>query len=361
MSSWECVEDPFYQCFSSPCPWRFCVSLRLRTLSSVSSATGRAGSFINKALKEQDVNVRGFIRNVTKTRERLRRVACDASEGSLVGDVTDPSTLIAPMVGAHSLIIATGAPLVCPDVTDFSKCYYPCGDLPIDVDFNGRKYQLDALAEASHGLWHVVLISSMGATVPNSPLNKFGYGQFLFYEMNLETGIMSSGLMYVIVKPCGLTMAEGGQKELIVGHDDMMTVMPNSIAWADVASLCVWRLFRAQVCALTCAPRGWYAHIRLQRNARRNAVSEPCVTRRRERSCRTSLCSCAQSLVASSRSRGSSTTCSTEASYTLRKKAWVGQARLKARCGRLPSGRTEQHQHRTSWSSSGSCSRPQTP
>ena len=277
------------------------VSLAILCLSSasdvaaVSGATGRASSLINKALKEQDVNDRGFIRNVTKTHPReLGRVACDASEDILDGDVTDPSTLIAPMVGAHSLIIATGAPLVCPGVTDFSKCYYPCGDLPIDVDFNGGKYQLDALAEASHGLWHVVLVSSMGATVPNSPLNKFGYGVFLFYELNLETDIMSSGLTYVIAKPCGLTTAEGGQKELIVGHDDMMTVMPNPIAWADVASLCVWRLFRAHVRALTCAPRGWYA---------RNVVSEPCVTRRRERSCRTSLCSCAQSLVASSRSR----------------------------------------------------------
>ena len=301
-------------------------SLAILCLSSasdvvvVSGANGRAGSLINKTLKEQDVNDRGFIRNVTKTNERLGRVACDASEDILVGDVTDPSTLIAPMVGAHSLIIATGAPLVCPGVTDVSKCYYPCGDLPIDVDFNGRKYQLDALAEASHGLWHVVLVSSMGATLPNSPLNKFGYGVFLFYELNLETDIMSSGLTYVIVKPCGLTMAEGGQKELIVGHDDMMTVMPNPIAWADVASLCVWRLFRAHVCALTCAPGLVCPH----------QITAKCSTkrgfpRRRERSCRTSLCSCAQSLVASSRLRGSSTTYSTEASCTLQKRPGCGK------------------------------------
>ena len=36
-----------------------------------SGATGRTGSLIYKALKEQNVNVRGFIRNVTKARERL--------------------------------------------------------------------------------------------------------------------------------------------------------------------------------------------------------------------------------------------------------------------------------------------------
>ena len=55
---------------------------------------------------------------------------------------------------------------------------------------------------------------------------------------------MSSGLTCVIVKPCGLTMAVGGKKELVVGHDDKMTVMPNSIARADVASLCVKALSR---------------------------------------------------------------------------------------------------------------------
>ena len=49
---------------------------------------------------------------------------------------------------------------------------------------------------------------------------------------------MSSKLTYVIVKPCGFTMAVGAEKEFTVGHDDKMTELPNSIARADVASLC---------------------------------------------------------------------------------------------------------------------------
>ena len=115
---------------------------------------------------------------------------------------------------------------------------------PSTFDFKGGKNQLDALAEATHGSGHVVLIFSMGTTVPDSPLDKFGNVQILFYKLNLEADIMSSGHTYVIVKPCGLTMAEGGQKELVVGHDDKMTVMPNSIARVDVASLCVEALSR---------------------------------------------------------------------------------------------------------------------
>ena len=72
---------------------------------------------------------------------------CDASKGIFVGDVMDPSTFITPMDGARSLINATGAPLVCPHVTDFSKSFYPSGDLPIDLDFKENKNQLNALAK----------------------------------------------------------------------------------------------------------------------------------------------------------------------------------------------------------------------
>ena len=190
-----CSSSRFFMCHrGTVLEIRFPNDLRHRVLGgSVSrfgfgrcGATDRTGPLFYKALKEQNVNVRGFIRNVTKARERLGCVACDASEGIFAGDVTDPSSLIAPMVGVHSLIIATGAPLVCPDVTDFSKCYYPSGDLPIDVEFNGGKNQLDALAKATHGSGHVVLISSMGTAVPDSPLDKFGNGQILFYKLNQE-------------------------------------------------------------------------------------------------------------------------------------------------------------------------------
>ena len=124
------------------------------------------------------------------------------------------------------------------------------------MHFNGRKYQLDAVAEATHRSRLVGFISSMGTTVPNSPLDKLGYGQILFHELNLETDISESRRHDdVIEKPFGLTMAEGGQKELFVGHDVLMSVLPNSITWADVARLCEWRFFHAQACALTCAPR----------------------------------------------------------------------------------------------------------
>ena len=77
-------------------------------------------------------------------------------------------------------------------------------------------------------------------------------------------------------------MAEGGQKQLVVGHDDKMTVMPNSIARADVASLCVEALSRTGLRFDVCSEVG--TPTSLQQGARRSAVSvaktqhcKPCV------------------------------------------------------------------------------------
>ena len=77
--------------------------------------------------------------NVTKTRETLGIAACDAFEGIFVGVVMSPCSLFAPMMGVHSLIIATGKPLGCPDVTVSSKCYISSDGTPIGVDFNGER------------------------------------------------------------------------------------------------------------------------------------------------------------------------------------------------------------------------------
>ena len=119
------------------------------------------------------MNVRGFIRNVTKARENLGCIACDASDGVFVGDVTHPSSLIAPMVGVHSLMIATGAPLVCPDVTDFSKCYYPSGDLPIDAAPHSRRRRPVWLQRFPHSLALQFTNSSLGSDGNAVPLGSF--------------------------------------------------------------------------------------------------------------------------------------------------------------------------------------------
>ena len=78
----------------------------------VSGATNRTGSLINMDLNEQNANVRGFTRNVTKTRERLGCAACDAFEGIVAGEVKGTSSPIALMEVVHSFIIAMRTLLV---------------------------------------------------------------------------------------------------------------------------------------------------------------------------------------------------------------------------------------------------------
>ena len=157
-----------------------------------------------------------------------------------------------------------------------------------------------------------------------------------------------SGLTYVIVKPCGLTTAEGGQKELIVAHDDMMTVLPNSIAWADVACV-LWWLFRAQACALTCAPRLVCRHQITAKCSMKRGFRAVRYTEAREKLSHffVELCAFISGIFTIT---GLFNNLLHRSIVHAAKKARWGQARLKARCARLPSGRTEQHQHRASWS-----------
>merc|ERR1712060_614652 len=56
---------------------------------------------------------------------------------------------------------------------------------------------------------------------------------------NEESFLMSSGLPFTIIKPCGLTDGAGGERKLLVGHDDEMHQSPPIIPRADVARMMV--------------------------------------------------------------------------------------------------------------------------
>merc|ERR1719350_2444944 len=95
--------------------------------------------------------------------------------------------------------------------------------------------QLEAFAGATHGQGAVVLISTMGTTVPESkdaPL-----GLIRFYKLNFEAVLATSGLPFTIVKPCGLTDDPPSAAELVVGHEDTLT--ERIVTRADVARVVV--------------------------------------------------------------------------------------------------------------------------
>jgi len=213
----------------------------------VTGATGRTGQLVYKLLKEKGVPVRGLVRNATKARELLKCDKCDQSEGIFIGDVTQKENLAAAMDGATALAVATSAAPQCKDFKDPSTCSYPKGDYPVDVDFHGGKAQIEAFAKAAKGSpGPVVLCSSMGTTEPDGFLEKLANGHIGFYKLNEESFLMSSGLPFTIVKPCGLTDDPAGQRELLVGHDDEMHETPPTIPRADVARVMVQALLQPE-------------------------------------------------------------------------------------------------------------------
>merc|ERR1711971_1242088 len=74
-----------------------------------------------------------------------------------------------------------------------------------------------------------------------------GNGHIGFFKLNEEAFLMSSGIPYSIIKPCGLSDGEGGKRELRVGHDDEMHETPPMIPRADVARVMVEALMHPKL------------------------------------------------------------------------------------------------------------------
>jgi uncharacterized protein YbjT (DUF2867 family) len=202
-------------------------------------------------LKSQGIKVRGLVRNVSKARDLLKCTKCDESEGIYVADITKPETLTVPMAGTTKLVIATSANAICePSTGGFPHhCHYPQGSFPKDIDWQGGKNQLIAFAEQTKGKGQAVLISAMGTTSPDGPHKWMSNGTYNgFYKLEIEAFLMSTGLQYTIVKPCGLFGP--GNNTLVVGHDDELRKLhPTLIAKVDVSRVVVTALQHPEVAA----------------------------------------------------------------------------------------------------------------
>jgi len=213
----------------------------------VVGATGRTGSRTYLLLKSDGVPVRGLVQNRSKARQVLGCVRCDAEEGIFVGDVTDPETLVDPNSGAGSLVIATGPRVACDPYP--TNCSCVTGECPIDVDWHGGRNVISAFARASAGRGQVVLISSDNTCFADNSLKANADPLNGFYKLNAEAFLMSTGLPYTIVKPCGLTNGPPGNLSLDAFHNhdgttghgtictDHGTLGHGTIARADVARL----------------------------------------------------------------------------------------------------------------------------
>eukprot|EP00931_Biecheleriopsis_adriatica_P078901 TRINITY_DN52317_c0_g1_i1.p1 TRINITY_DN52317_c0_g1~~TRINITY_DN52317_c0_g1_i1.p1 ORF type:complete len:277 (+),score=67.90 TRINITY_DN52317_c0_g1_i1:47-832(+) len=192
----------------------------------VTGASGRTGSLLYQALEKDGRlgSVRALVKNATKAKERLNCSSCDVSEGIFVGDVTDPKTLSAAFDGVDALAIAVGV-----YGTEPKKVVE-------QVEWVGVKNQINALLKGGSKGKRVALISTMGTTEPPAGNSN----DVMFYKLNAEAFIESSGVPFSIVKPCGLNEDKAGDRELMVGHDDGETWFSQGffmIPRADVASV----------------------------------------------------------------------------------------------------------------------------
>jgi len=187
----------------------------------ITGAAGRTGSRLYHALKTQGVDVRAFVRDAENAREILGCDLCDETEGIHVGDVTEPATLAKAF--AHgpisTLAITVG---VSP---------YVSRETQRAVEFDGVVNSVRALGENGGG--RVVLCSSMGSTETPPPAWS---GDIMFWKLNAEAFLESSGIRAVVVKPCGLTVESGGSSELFVGHHDEPSPY-HSMSRDDLASV----------------------------------------------------------------------------------------------------------------------------
>ena len=184
----------------------------------VVGATGQTGRLAVADLRSAGFEVRAFARDADKARRILGNEI-----PVFTGDVKDPATIAPAMSGVDTVISAIGA----------RGATGP--DRPEKVDFEGVRNLVDAAVDA--GVDHFVLVSSMGVTHEDHPLNKM-FGDVLIWKSRGEQALRDSGVAYTIVRPGGLLNEPGGRGEIVAVQGDPR-IGQVALARADVATVLV--------------------------------------------------------------------------------------------------------------------------
>ena len=208
----------------------------------VTGATGRTGSLVLQKLRQQPDKFEaiGFARSHLKVKKLF-----GSTEGFVIGDIKDKSSLSSAIENCNALVILTSAiPKMTapPQPGERPQFEYEPDGMPEIVDYYGQKNQIDVAKQA--GVEQIVLVGSMGGTNPDNPLNRLGNGNILIWKRQAEHYLIDSGIDYTIIRAGGLLDKEGGVRQLLVGKDDVLlnnppNGIPTSIPRADVASVVV--------------------------------------------------------------------------------------------------------------------------
>ncbi|KAL4425711.1 hypothetical protein ABPG75_009727 [Micractinium tetrahymenae] len=208
----------------------------------VTGAGGRTGKLVLQKLRDHpEFEVKGLVRRHEQQAE--------LGPGAVVGDILAPQSWEQELNGMHALVILTSAvpkmrPTANPD--DPPEWYFEEGGMPEQVDWQGQRAQIDLAAK--YDLRQVVLVSSMGVTKADHPLNRIGGGKILFWKRMASEYLVNSGVPYTIIHPGGLIDQPGGKRQLLVGkHDAFMdSGGPRSVPREDVAEVAVQALLHPE-------------------------------------------------------------------------------------------------------------------
>ena len=184
----------------------------------VAGATGGTGQEAVRQALAQGFAVRVLVRNEDAARPLLGEKVQYA-----VGNVRDPAAIAQALKGATYVISALG-----------SNSQRDPENKPEFIDYGGTKHLVEASKAA--GVKQFVLVSSMGATHADHPLNKM-FDNILVWKLKGEDALRASGVPYTVVRPGGLRNAQAGQTALTALQGDPK--VNGQISRADVAAICV--------------------------------------------------------------------------------------------------------------------------
>jgi uncharacterized protein YbjT (DUF2867 family) len=184
----------------------------------IAGATGVVGRQLVGKLTAQDQEVRALVRDVAQAQEFFGAQECLTL---VEGDSRSPITLPNAVVGVRAVICAITAKA-------------PAGESsPEKIDYEGVRHLV--LAARSAGVGRFILVSSLGVTHPEHPLNNFG--RKLDWKLKGEDVLRTSGLRYTIVRPGTLTDEPGGIHGIRVVQGDRLG--GGRISRSDVAAVCL--------------------------------------------------------------------------------------------------------------------------
>ncbi len=194
------------------------IDLREKTIL-VAGASGRTGHYVIRHLKDQGLTIKSLTRNEERAIERWGEEYRDMNW--VEGDVRDADRMMEIMGGVDMVISVVGS----------REREGPNG--PEFVDYKGVVNLVDAAV--AHNVEHFVLLTALGASDPDHPLNKV-LGNALTWRIKGEEHLRASGVTYTIIRPTGLVDAPTGEKGVsIVQGDKWKDIFRGTISRDDLA------------------------------------------------------------------------------------------------------------------------------